>query len=90
MINLGEEKDIYYQLNILNKLFKDINDIKSQVSDQYIGRRLSDKELLHIEELKVPLSRLHLFEGLVKNKEIFSGKENHVFLLIIYHCYLIQ
>jgi hypothetical protein len=74
MANPDEEKEKYYQLNILNKLFKDINDIKSQVSDQYIGRKLSDKELLQIEVLKVPLSRLHLFEGLAKNKEIFSGK----------------
>ena len=74
MENPGEEKDLYYQLNILNKLFKDINNIKSQVSDQYIGRKLSDKELLQIDQLKIPLSRLHLFEGLVRNKEIFSGK----------------
>ena len=74
MKNPTEEKEAYYQLNMLNKLFKDINDIKSQVSDQYIGRKLSDKELLQIEVLKVPLSRLHLFEGLAKNKEIFSGK----------------
>ena len=74
MENPGEEKDIYFQLNILNRLFKDIDGVKSQVSDQYIGRKLSDKELLQIEELKVPMSRLHLFEGLAKNKEIFSGK----------------
>ena len=53
---------------------KDIESIKSNISDQYLGRKLSDKELLQINELKVPLSRLYLFEGLIKNKEIFSGQ----------------
>ena len=68
-----KEKDIYYQINILNKLLKDIELIKNQISDQYIGRKLNDRELLQINELKVPISRLHLYEGLIKNKEIFSG-----------------
>ena len=74
MDNPPPSKDLYFQINILNKLFKDINNIKNQVSDQYIGRKLSDKELLLIDQLKIPLSRLHLFEGLTKNKEIFSIK----------------
>ena len=60
-----KEKDIYYQINILNKLLKDIELIKNQISDQYIGRKLNDKEL--------QISRLYLYEGLIKNKEIFSG-----------------
>jgi MoxR-like ATPase len=68
-----KEKDLYYQINLYNELLKDIQSKKSLVSDQYIGRKLSDKELLLIEELKVPLSRLHLFEGFIKNNEIFSG-----------------
>ena len=68
-----KEKDLYYQINRYNELLKDIQSKKSLVSDQYIGRKLSDKELLLIEELKVPLSRLHLFEGFIKNNEIFSG-----------------
>ena len=29
-----KEKDIYYQINILNKLLKDIELIKNQISDQ--------------------------------------------------------
>ena len=69
-----KKKDLYYQVNMFNELLKDIQKIKSKISDQYIGRKLSDKELLQIEELKVPLSRLHLFGELVKNQEIFSGK----------------
>ena len=69
-----KEKDIYYQINILNKLLKDIELIKNQISDQYIGRKLNDKELLQINELKVQISRLYLYEGLKKNKKIFSGK----------------
>ena len=72
--NPNKEKDIYYQINILNKLLKDIESIKNQISDQYIGRKLNDKELLQINELKVPISRLYLYEGLIKNKEIFSGQ----------------
>ena len=67
------DKDLYHQIYVFNELLKDIQKTKNLVSDQYIGRKLSDKELLQIEELKVPLSRLHLFEGFVKNNEIFSG-----------------
>ena len=39
----GPEKDLFYQINIMNNLFKDINSVKNQISDQYIGRKLSDK-----------------------------------------------
>ena len=72
-IKKTNEKDLYYQINLFNEFLKDIQKIKSSVSDQYIGRKLSDKELLQIEELKVPLSRLHLYEGFIKNNVIFSG-----------------
>ena len=68
------EKDIYYQINILNKLLKDIELIKNQISDQYKGKKLNDKELLQINELKEPISRLYLYEGLKKNKEILISK----------------
>jgi len=68
-----KEKDLYYQIHLYNEILKDIQKQKNLVSDQYIGRKLSDKELLQIEELKVPLSRLHLYEGFIKNNEIFSG-----------------
>ena len=68
-----KKKDIYYQINILNKLLKDIELIKNQISYKYIGKKLNDKELLQINEFKVPLSRLYLYEGFIKNKEIFSG-----------------
>ena len=53
---------------------KDIELIKNQISDQYIGRKLNDKELLQINELKVQISRLNLYEGLIKNKEILISK----------------
>ena len=72
-VKIINKKDLYYQIHLYNELLKDIQKQKSLVSDQYIGRKLSDKELLQIEQLKVPLSRLHLFEGFIKNNEIFSG-----------------
>ena len=59
-------------------LLKDIQKVKSLVSDQYIGRKLSDKELLQIEELKVPLSRLHLFEGFIKNNDVPGPGQYHI------------
>lgn len=68
-----KEKDLYYQIHLYNEILKDIQKQKNLVSDQYIGRKLSDKELLQIEELKVPLSRFHLYEEFIKNNEIFSG-----------------
>ena len=64
-----KEKDIYYQINILNKLLKDIESIKNQISDQYIGRKLNDKELLKIKSTNI---KIIFYEGLIKNKEIFS------------------
>ena len=64
-----KEKDIYYQINILNKLLKDIELIKNQISDQYIGRKLNDKELLQIKSTNI---KIIFYEGLIKNKEIFS------------------
>ena len=63
-------KSLYYQINILNKLLKDINLVKNEISEQ--SKLLSDKRLLQIDELDVPLSRLYLFERLVKDQEIFS------------------
>ena len=66
-----KEKDIYYQINILNKLLKDIELIKNQISDQYIGRKLNDKELLQIKSTNI---KIIFYEGLIKNKEIFSGQ----------------
>lgn len=50
-----KEKDIYYQINILNKLLKDIELIKNQISDQYIGRKLNDKELLQIKSTNIKI-----------------------------------
>ena len=51
-----KEKDIYYQINILNKLLKDIELIKNQISDQYIGRKLNDKELLQIKSTNIKIT----------------------------------
>ena len=53
--NPSKEKDIYYQINILNKLLKDIELIKNQISDQYIGRKLNDKELLQIKSTNIKI-----------------------------------
>lgn len=65
-----KEKDIYYQINILNKLLKDIELIKNQISDQYIGRKLNDKELL----IKSTNIKIIFIWRIKKNKEIFSGQ----------------
>ena len=53
--NPNKEKDIYYQINILNKLLKDIELIKNQISDQYIGRKLNDKELLQNKRTNIKI-----------------------------------
>ena len=68
------EKDLYYQINLLNNLFKDISLVKNQISGPSMLRQLNDKELLQIDPLKLPLSRLYLCKELLKDEPIFSCK----------------
>ena len=67
------EKDLFYQIYLFNEILKDIQKYKLLTSEQYIKRKIYDNELLQIEELKVPLSRLHLYEKFIKDDKIFSG-----------------
>ena len=68
------EKDLYYQINLLNNLFKDISLVKNQISGPSMLRQLNDKELLQIDPIKLPLSRLYLCKELLKDEHIFSCK----------------
>ena len=72
-IKNGTEKDNYYQINLINKLFKKINLRNNEKLVKYNKRKLNDRELLEIQELKLPLCRLYLLEEFSKNKGIFSG-----------------
>jgi len=67
------EKENYYQIYSFNKLLKEVQKKINCVSSEYIEKKLDNEDLLQIEELKIPLSRLHLFVNFVKKSENFCG-----------------
>ena len=59
--------DEYHQISIIYKLLKNIMKYGSSIGQSKNDKKLSDSELLEIEELKWPILRLKLLERLIKN-----------------------
>jgi hypothetical protein len=59
--------DEYHQISIIYKLLKNIMKYGSSIGQIKNDKKLSDSELLEIEELKWPILRLKLLERLIKN-----------------------
>ena len=74
MENPEDLNAFYYQIKVLNLLFQDINIAKYNVEDEYIQRKISDEELLQLDKLKNPLSKLIIFRKLLELKYISEIK----------------
>ena len=59
--------DEYHQISIIYKLLKNIMKYGSSIGQIKNDKKLSDLELMEIEELKWPILRLKLLERLIKN-----------------------